>query len=367
MNKWMCFLMMPLLALAGCGDRSDSGRIQVAYVTNGIDPFWTIAEAGALAGAEAFDVDCEVLMPPKGLPDQIRMIESLLVNGIDGVAISPIDAANQVSFLNDVAAQTNLITQDSDAPDCDRLCFIGMNNYDAGREAGKMVKDALPDGGEIMIFVGRLEQLNAQQRRQGVIDELLNRPVQNVDEMKTDGVGDKIVGDKYTILGTLTDNFDTGKAKANAEDAMAANENLAGMVGLFAYNMPACLEAVKSAKYSSFISCGSFSCRSTGIHPGETTVHRNAPRCQFTGQTPIESVLATLRRHVRRKIRNTTLKDFGADINDPAGFSFFHVGQNGPRKKKWALDKKSPASTGRIPNRTIRSVSAADPALRSTP
>jgi len=247
MNKWICFLMMPLLALAGCGDRSDSGRIQVAYVTNGIDPFWTIAEAGALAGAEAFDVDCEVLMPPKGLPDQVRMIESLLVNGIDGVAISPIDAANQVSFLNDVAAQTNLITQDSDAPDCDRLCFIGMNNYDAGREAGKMVKDALPDGGEIMIFVGRLEQLNAQQRRQGVIDELLDRPVQNVDEMKTDGVGDKIVGDKYTILGTLTDNFDTGKAKANAEDAMAANENLAGMVGLFAYNMPACLEAVKSA------------------------------------------------------------------------------------------------------------------------
>ena len=30
-----------------------------------------------------------------------------------------------------------------------------------------------------MIFVGRLEQLNARQRRQGVIDELLGRPMQN--------------------------------------------------------------------------------------------------------------------------------------------------------------------------------------------
>jgi ribose transport system substrate-binding protein len=260
MKRWIPLLIVPVLALAGCGGgggtesksktirpASDPENVKVAYVTNGIDPFWTIAEAGAKAGAKEFNVDCEVLMPPKGITDQKRMIESLLANGIDGVAVSPIDAANQVSFLNTVAGQTNLITQDSDAPNCDRLCFIGMNNYDAGREAGKMVKDALPQGGEIMIFVGRLEQLNAQQRRQGVIDELMDRPMQTVETMKSDPFADKIVGDKFTVLGTMTDSFEMSKAKANAEDSMAANENLAGMVGLFAYNMPACLEAVKGA------------------------------------------------------------------------------------------------------------------------
>jgi len=31
-----------------------------------------------------------------------------------------------------------------------------MDNYEAGRMCGKLVKKALPDGGEIMIFVGRL-------------------------------------------------------------------------------------------------------------------------------------------------------------------------------------------------------------------
>src|SRR5207249_2766580 len=96
--------------------------------------------------------------------------------GVSGIAISPISAANQVGLLNDAAAKTNVITHDSDAPASKRLCFVGTDNYKAGRAAGKLVKEALPEGGKIMIFVGRLEQLNAAQRQLGVIDELGDRP-----------------------------------------------------------------------------------------------------------------------------------------------------------------------------------------------
>jgi ribose transport system substrate-binding protein len=50
-----------------------------------------------------------------------------------------------------------------------------MSNYDAGRMCGELVKEAMPGGGSVMIFVGRVEQDNARLRRQGVIDELLDR------------------------------------------------------------------------------------------------------------------------------------------------------------------------------------------------
>lgn len=244
------FSVGSLITAAGlilaCGG-SEDGRIRVAYVTNGIDPFWTIAAAGAKAGAKEFDVDCEVLMPPKGIVDQKRMVESLLSNKIDGIAISPIDAANQVDFINQAAALTHVITQDSDAPDSNRLCFVGMDNYVAGREAGKLIKEAMPEGGSVMIFVGRLEQLNAQQRRQGVIDELIDRPAQTLGSVEFDPPGARLEGEKYTVLGTRTDNFDYAKAKSNAEDTIATYPNLGCMIGLFAYNTPACLEAVKDA------------------------------------------------------------------------------------------------------------------------
>jgi len=89
---------------------------------------------------------------------------------------------------------------------------------------GGLVKKALPDGGEVMLFVGRLEQLNARQRRQGVIDELLGRPVQSLEQVNYDPVAATNLtaeGSKYTILDTRTDNFDKARAKSNAEDAIA--------------------------------------------------------------------------------------------------------------------------------------------------
>jgi ribose transport system substrate-binding protein len=246
-------ILVVLALLAGCGEAGAPSagpaekKIRVAYVTNGVDPFWNVAAAGAKAGEKEFKVELEVLMPPKGLPDQKRMLETLLVRGVEGIAVSPVDATNQVDQLNEACAKTNLITHDSDAPESKRLCFVGMDNYRAGRACGKLVKEVLPDGGKVMIFVGRMEQLNAQQRRQGVIDELAGRPEQSLDKLTYDPPGAEVKGDKFTILGTRTDNFDYAKAKSNAEDAMTAHPDLACMIGLFAYNTPMCFEAVKGA------------------------------------------------------------------------------------------------------------------------
>ncbi|MCD0458844.1 sugar-binding protein [Roseiconus lacunae] len=218
--------------------------IKVAYVTNGIASFWVIAEAGCNDAAEELGVECSVLMPD-GAADQKRTLEELISLGVDGVAVSPIDPGNQTGILNDVAEATNLITQDSDAPDSNRLAYIGMSNYDAGRMCGKLVKEALPDGGEVMIFVGRLGQLNADQRRQGIIDELLDRS--NDPTRDFDPADEVLKGDKYTILDTRTDDFDFAKAKGVAEDAIVKHPNLGCMVGLFAYNPPNILEAISGA------------------------------------------------------------------------------------------------------------------------
>lgn len=161
----------------------------VAFVTNGIASFWVIAEVGARQAAEDYNVNLEVRMPPNGIGDQKRMMEELQTLEVDGIAVSPIDPANQTELLNDAAEQTHLITHDSDAPQSNRLCYVGMSNYDAGRMCGELVKEAMPGGGSIMIFVGRIEQDNARLRRQGLIDEVLDR---SHDPTRFDPPGDVI-------------------------------------------------------------------------------------------------------------------------------------------------------------------------------
>ena len=99
--------------VAGCKrSESSKGAPHIAYITNGIAAFWTIAKAGAESAGRDLNVKVSVHMPAEGIADQKRIVEDLIIKGVDAVAISPIDSANQASFINDTATQTVLITQD---------------------------------------------------------------------------------------------------------------------------------------------------------------------------------------------------------------------------------------------------------------
>ena len=226
------------------GNRGEE-RKTVAFVTNQIADFWNIAKAGCMDAQKDFNVDVQVRMPPEATAvEQKRIVEDLITAGVDGIAISPIDADNQKELINQVAAKVPLITHDSDAPGTDRLLYIGMDNYKAGRMCGELVKKALPDGGNVMLFIGRLEQDNSKHRRQGLIDELFDR---EEDRGRFDPVEGVIEGEKYTILGTITDQGKHDVAKRKAADAINTYGEMNAMVGLFEYNPPMIYQALKQA------------------------------------------------------------------------------------------------------------------------
>lgn len=240
---WGCAKSKPdASGSSGTNEGNAKDKHHYAFITNAVASFWVIGEAGAMAAGEEVGAKVSVLMPSEGASGQKRMIEDMLAKGVDGMAVSPIDPENQNDLLNKAAQVTKLITHDSDAPGCDRLAYVGMDNYVAGRLCGELVDEALPDGGKIAIFIGRLEQDNAKRRRQGVIDQILGR---SHDASRYDPPDTPIKEGKWHIVGTYTDQFDRAQGKANAEDAMSLHPDLAGMVGLFVHNPPLMLEALK--------------------------------------------------------------------------------------------------------------------------
>ncbi|KYG03956.1 sugar-binding protein [Sorangium sp. So ce542] len=326
------------LAALGC-DNSGAGsapgapgeraKPKLAYITNGVAPFWTIAEKGVIDGAKEVDAEVSVVMP-SDVNDQMQRVEDLLIRGVDGIAISPIDAENQVPLLNKAAAKTKLITQDSDAPKSDRIVYIGIDNYVAGRMAGQLVKEAIPGGGKVAILVGRLEGDNARKRRQGVLDELLDRKDTSGGN---DPLNQELKGAKYTIIATLTDQIDAAKAKSNAEDMMSAHPDLVGLIGLNAYHTPALLEAVKQAGKMASIQVVGFDEQDAtlrAIQDGEVvgTVVQNP---YMYGKESVRVLAALVRGDTSvvppgefislpaRQIRKSNLPEFWADLKQKAG------------------------------------------------
>ena len=225
-----CLCVLISLLSGACSRSHGPSKFRVAFVTNNAADFWTIARKGCeQAGREIPNVEVEFKIPSAPTAaEQRRVIDDLLAKGIDGIAISPVDPANQTQMINDVARKALVITQDSDAPQSERACYIGTDNIAAGRQAGDLIKEALPDGGKIMIFVGNLDVRNAQERFQGIKDVLQ--------------------GSKVEIIDIRTDGTDRVRAKSNATDALIKYPDIAALVGLWSYNGPAILNAVTDAR-----------------------------------------------------------------------------------------------------------------------
>ena len=232
-------LALSALLLTGCNNQSSSSAtssaspgdkpLHLAFLTNNAANFWTIARAGTVQATKELDgVTVDFVIPSEATAaDQKSKIDDLLAKGVDGIAMSPIDPANQVGVINDAASQALIFTQDSDAPNSNRTCYIGTDNKAAGLQAGAELKQALPNGGKIMVFVGKIDAQNAKDRFEGLKEALQ--------------------GSNITILDVKTDNTDTVKAKSNATDTIVTVPDIAGMVGLWSYNGPAILNAVKDA------------------------------------------------------------------------------------------------------------------------
>jgi ribose transport system substrate-binding protein len=216
--------------------------VKVGFVSNNAEQFWTIAEAGTSQAAKDFNAEVLFRRPQNGTAaEQKTIIEDLLTQDVKAIAISVNDPKNQHNFLNEIADKVPLITQDNDAPDSKRLCYLGTNNYEAGKAAGKLVKEAMPQGGTIAIFVGRLDALNAQERRQGVLDELTGQK---------NAQGPTKFG-KYTLHNppAFLDYVSRQKSNDQAADALTAlqGEDNVCFVGLWAYNPPSIYSAVQQA------------------------------------------------------------------------------------------------------------------------
>jgi ribose transport system substrate-binding protein len=226
----LCLLLLFVPACNSTPAPKEAKKLKLAFVTNNSADFWTIARRGVeKAASELGDVSADFKIASDGTAaDQKRIIDDLLTRGVDGIAISPVDPENQTALLNDVAKRALVFTQDSDAPMSDRACYVGTDNVAAGRQAGELIKQALPNGGKIMLFVGKLDARNAKERIQGIKEVLQDSKVQ--------------------ILDTRTDEVDTIRAKSNAADTLVKHPDVSALVGLWSYNGPAILNAVKDAK-----------------------------------------------------------------------------------------------------------------------
>ena len=221
--------------MQGCNkaDQAASGtsqkRLHLAFVANSPGEYWSIVNLGcSIAAQQSGEVDVDFRYPAAPTVEaQQQILNDLIAAGVDGIAISPIDAEKQTDFLNQIAAKTLLICADSDASKSKRVSYIGTDNVAAGRQAAELIKEALPAGGKIALFVGYAQAQNTMDRIQGIRAGL--------------------TGSNIEIVATLEDGQKSTVAGQNTRAALAKHSDLAGVVGISGYHGPELLLAIREA------------------------------------------------------------------------------------------------------------------------
>ena len=248
-----CFLLIPI-AVSSYVRLHQTNKPKIAVITNCAVDFWTIVGLGAKAAEKDFNVDVEFRMPAfPSAADQHRIVEDSLAKGVQGIAISPINAANQTAVFNHIVPENvYLIAQDGDFnKESKRKCYIGTDNAKAGWRAGTLVREVLPAGAKVVIYSSTVDQLNLQERRQGVIAGLAGLKEA---ESKSNLAHDlslrpyPVSLGRYTLIATMTDYADKEKCYANVVDTLIKHPDVNCLVGLCCHNPPAMMLGVQKRK-----------------------------------------------------------------------------------------------------------------------
>jgi len=206
-------------------------KVKIGIVTNAVAPFWSPMEVGMKEAASRLP-GCEASWQgPQNarVAEQRRLIENYVAQGVDGLAVSPLEPEAIKPVINELVAKgVKVVCIDSDIPDSDRMAYIGTDNFKAGHVLGKKLLELMGDKpGKAVAFVGTLSAQNARDR--------------------LDGLKDALRGSKIEVVDVRQDNTDKGKARRNVEDTLQAMPDVNILIGLWSYNLPAIAEAVKQS------------------------------------------------------------------------------------------------------------------------
>jgi simple sugar transport system substrate-binding protein len=148
---------LALFALLSSPSLADE-TIKIGFITKFPVPFFATMEDAAKAYAAAHPGVEIMFGQGKSATDiegQIALIESMVTQGVKGIAITPVDPTVASVLDKAIAAGVKIVLMDNNIPDWNgKTALATTDNYNAGKIAGEYLKTRLKDGDTLGILEG---------------------------------------------------------------------------------------------------------------------------------------------------------------------------------------------------------------------
>jgi ribose transport system substrate-binding protein len=230
-----------------------------------------------------------------GGEEQVQIVQDLVAKKVDGIAVSPANAAAMAVALQ-AAKEANIpvLTWDSDMlPENKdlRIAYVGTKNYDIGVNLAKIVQKLKPKGGTICIQSGGAAAANHNERMQGIRDTLSGK-------QSAASPGDRLNGENGWTEAEgcpLYTDDDFPRSVQQLEDTLGKLPNLDAFVptGGFPQFIPDAYRATVS-KYKDRIDSGSLALVVADTLPVQMELMKEGLSKGQVGQRPFEMGYKTM-------------------------------------------------------------------------
>src|SRR5690606_5809493 len=146
------------LAAATAGPALAQDAVKLGFITKFPVPFFATMENAAKAYAAA-NPGVEIIYgqgtSATDIEGQIALIESMVAQGVQGIALTQVDPTVAPALDNAIEAGVKVVLMDNNIPDWDgRTALATTDNYAAGVIAGKHLATLVKDGDTLGILEG---------------------------------------------------------------------------------------------------------------------------------------------------------------------------------------------------------------------
>ncbi len=156
--------------------QTEAKTLRFALVPKGMNnPYFDLSRDGCMKRAkELGNVECIYRGPVEHEPaSQVQIIQDLITQGVDGLAISVPDADAVIGVIKQARdAGIPVITFDADSPQSARQAYVGTDNKEMGRELGRQLLKRSPTPGSYITQSGGPAAENLNDRLAGLRETL---------------------------------------------------------------------------------------------------------------------------------------------------------------------------------------------------
>jgi ribose transport system substrate-binding protein len=276
-------LALSMLVMVGCERHSKSETYYL--VSNNLKlPYWKTAVEGFQRAASEYNVKAYVSGPQNfDTMAERNSFRDVVENRPAGILISVADADVMGPEIDKaIAAGIPVITMDSDAPDSNRLYFIGTNNLEVGRLGGERLVYKLNGKGNVVFFTNP-GQPNLDERLEGYKKAIADHPdIKIVEVFNIKGESGTALDHTLQLLGKKgkdrVDAFVCLEASSGHDVATALKrENVTDRLLIAMDVDPDTLEGIKEGVIDSTISQKPYTMGYFGLRALDE-IHHNLPK-----------------------------------------------------------------------------------------